>query len=122
MSTIQKTGMTVQDGNNKAIPVPSGVQYIDGTASPQISPKSVTIYSGTTTAFVPPNNSLTFIFKASGTCRYGDNATLSGASATTAYKIAATNAEVVLPCSNGNTIYLGGDAGTVTVDFMFEIL
>ncbi len=116
----QLTGTLPTDANNVGIQAPRLLQFQDATATPIVSPK--TSIGTTPQAFVVPTGAVTMIFSGSATIRYGDNSTLDGSAANKGYKLGQASTDQRYACAGVSTIYIAANSGTVTVDFMFEIV
>lgn len=114
------TGFLPHDLNRNAIPLAAKLQFEDGTGTPVVSPK--TAVGTTPQAFVVPAKAVSLTFRTSADARYGDNATLDGSGTGKGYKTASGGSDVFYPCANAGTVYIRAETGTVTVEFLFEML
>ena len=106
-------------GNDAARISATSIALQDGAVTPVVSPKT-----GITTAqkFTPPSGALAMIFQASAACRYGDNQYLNGSATNKGYKSGQALSDISVPCFNQAPIYIAAETGTITVDFLFELL
>lgn len=116
------SGQLPKDASGQRLQNAQKLTFIDAAGTPVYSPK--TSVGTTPQAFVVPTNAVNMIIRCDAAFRYGDNATLSGASTTTAYMIGGSGADTIYPVAglNGSSVYVKAESGTVTVSFMFEML
>ena len=115
-----RTGSMGRDANSNPIQTPSTLQFYDATPTPIYSPK--TSVGTTAVEFVTPANAVTMIFRCSAAGRYGPQATLTGASTATAYKVADSSVDIKYPVGNTSSVFIRAETGTITVDFMYEMV
>ena len=115
---LQKGTRLCTDADGRAIQVASKCVFIDATGTPQVSPLTTVT---TVKTFVPPANAVVFWFRATVAGRFGDNATLSGASSVTAYAAYDANDWLAVPCAGGGNVYVLPDS-SATVSFRFEMI
>ena len=115
-----RTGKLPKDQNNHIIQVAAKLQFEDGAVSPVISPK--TGVPVTPQAFTVPQGATVMILRPSADARVGNNATLDGSATGKGYKKASGGADFVYPVAGVTAVYVRAEAGTVDVDFCFEML
>lgn len=109
-------GSQSKDDNHIAISTAAFFQTLDATGTPQKSPLSVPIFSGSFVTLAVPLNATEIVLYASAAMRVSED------SAFAQYFTLPATTVLVLPCSKMANIYVGGDAGTVTLQFAFKTL
>jgi len=103
--------------NGVSITQAGSIVTSDASGSANTSPLSVSEYSSAITTLTVPDNALNLVLSTSNAAlRIGEDSGLS-----TYYTLPANAANYKIPVAGMGLIYMGGDAGTVTVQFYFEI-
>lgn len=113
-------GIMPWDANKSPMNVARRILCEDATGTPIISPK--TAVPVTPLLFTRPSNAVAFVFRASATAYYGENATLDGSATGKGYHTASANVDCVVPCAGMTGVYVRAASGTVTVDFHWELM
>lgn len=104
-----------RDDNRVPIMTGTHIQTFDATPSPQKSPLTVTEISVTTIA-IPPN-AAEVVFAPSAAMRVSEAATMA-----TGYYVQPASSIQVYGVAGMDTIYIQGDAGSVTLQFYFILV
>ena len=109
-----------RDADHAIIQAPTSLQFYDASGTAIYSPK--TSVGTTAVEFVTPANAAFMVFRCSAASRYGPQATLTGASTATAYKVGDALVDIRYPVANVASVFIRAETGTLTVDFMYEMV
>lgn len=119
-AATQISGQLPRDSSSMLVQAPTLIQFQDAAGTPVISPK--TSLGTTPQLFTVPAGAVTFIFQCSAAGRYGDNSTLDGSGTGKGYKVANASTDCRVGCAGMTSIWVRAESGTITCDFMFEVI